>query len=416
MRKLLEKMSERLRGFLEQRRSLTLVVRAGPSEFLPLVSTLNGLEEESPDSFWLFLDPFKNQSQYVKAVVESFQSRYVALAPELRKLGHATPDEVPARVTDQRLGAVPRLRALCEFARTLLLDLDESHLVVALLPTSIDEPFAFAQLVVALTEHELPVPWCHHMRFVVREEAQSAPLREQGQRLVRTEFYAPDLGQEAMCVALEEEANDESLALPRRMQALLLLAGMDFAHRRLPEALAKYGLLAKYHQVLGPAPLYALSLNGMGEVFERSGRTAEARAYYEKALVPALEAKSPPALVNITTNLANLHRATGNFATAFEYYLALSSLAKGMCNAELQMRCLEQMGLCQHKLGNARAAWEHWQAGVTLARGMELKEHLLDCLLRVRVLYEEAGVCDRRGELEAEIAELERQGVRPYPT
>jgi len=416
VRKLFENMRLRLQAFLAQRRALLLVVRAGPAEYLPLVSTLDGIEQDdSPDAFWVFTEPFESTSQYVNAVVESFRVRYVMLAPELQKAGFDVPSALPREAVDPRRPAVDRLRALLVFARSLIDDLETTRLVVGLLPSKIAQPLEFAQLILALVEHQLPEPWCHHMRILVREEAYKSPLSESVRTLVAAEFYAPDMGQDAVQGSLEEEAFNAELPLPQRMQSLLLLAGMDLAYQRFPQASKKYGLLARYHGAVGPKPLHALSLNGIGEVFDRLGNKREARRYYELALVPAVQAEDPASLINITGNLGNLHRLDENWRDAFGYYEGLALLAKAVGNDELRLRSLEQMGFCRYKLGDVKGAWEHWNAGVILAREAASKEHLLDCLERIHGLFKEANMAARRREVEPEIAELRRQGVRPYP-
>ena len=416
MRKLFEQMRVRVEAFLAQRRSLLLVVRAGPAEYLPLVSTLDGIEQgDSPHAFWQFGDPFENTPQYVKAVVESFRVRYVVLAPEMQKAGFDVPSALAPEITDVRRPPVERLRALLIFARSLIDDLETTHLIVGLLPSKIGKPLEFAQLVAALANMQMPNPWCHHMRILVREEPPETPLSQNSQVMPATEFYAPDFGQKAVQAALEEEAYDASLPLPQRMQSLLLVAGMDLAYQRFPAANAKYALLARYHGALGPKPLHALSLNGIGEVFDRSGNKKEAKRYYELALVPAVQAEDPPSLINVTGNLANLHRLAGNWPDAFGYYEGLSMLAKAIGNDELRLRSLEQMGFCKYKMGDGKGAWEQWNAGVALARETQSKEHLLDCLERIHGLFKEGNVVARRKEVEPEIAELRRQGVRPYP-
>ena len=123
MRKLFEDMRLRLEGFLAQRRTLLLVVRAGPAEYLPLVSCLDGIEQDSSDAFWLFQEPFESPSKYAQAVVESFRVRYVVLAPELKKAGFSVPSVLPPETTDLRRPPAERLRALLIFARSLIDDL-----------------------------------------------------------------------------------------------------------------------------------------------------------------------------------------------------------------------------------------------------------------------------------------------------
>jgi tetratricopeptide (TPR) repeat protein len=416
MRKLFEAMRKRLEGFLAQRENLLLVIKAGTAEYLPVVSTLDGIEQGgSADAFWLFLDPFENPVQYAKAIIASFEVRYSAIAFAMKELGTELPATVPPEVMSERRQPVDRLRDLFIFARSVIDDLETSRLVVGFLPSKIANPLAYAQLVMALVAHELPVPWCHHMRFLVTEDAAQALLTQHASTMPRTEFYAPDLGQAAVQTSLEDEAGDASAPLPQRMQSLLILAGMDLSYRRFPAASEKYALLAEYHKVMGPPPLYALSLHGIGQVFDFAGNKPEAKRYYEKALIPAIDAKDPASLINITYSLANLHRSLERWQEAFDYFLALSGLAKATVNPELQLRSLEQMGFCRYKLRDFKGAWEHWNAGVTLARGVDSREHLLDCLERIRNLYKEGGMNAKRNELEPEIAELKRQGVKAYP-
>lgn len=415
MRKLFQSMRQRLDQFLAQRQHLLLVVKAGPAEYLPVVSTLKSLEEEANDAFWLFTEPFESPVQYVKAITETFKTQYAALAPAMREAGADVPETLPPLLLDERRAPAERLRDLMVFARSMIEDLEASHAVFGFLPPKISQPLSYAQLIMAVAAHDMPLPWCHHMRIIACEDSAQALIFQHGQTMPRTDFYAPDLGQPAVQASLEDEAGDEAIPLPLRMQSLMLLAGMDLAYRRFPTAIEKYALLAKYHQVMGPQPLYALSLHGIGQVYDMSGKKPEAQKQYEKALVPALAAKDPASLINITLSLANLHRGLAHWPEAFDYYLALSGLAKATVNPELQLRSLEQMGFCKYQLRDLKAAWEHWNAGITLARGVESREHLLDCLERIHNLYKEAGMSAKRKEIEPELAQLRRQGVKVYP-
>jgi tetratricopeptide (TPR) repeat protein len=416
MRRLVAALQTRLEGFLAQRKAVLLVVRAGPAEYLPLVSVLDGIENgDSSDDFLVFADPFESTAKYVAALTQTMKTRYELLAPELQKAGRDLPSQFPGDLVDSRLPPVDRLRALFVFERGLIEDLEAARVVIGLVPSRIDDSAAYAALIMKLVAHELPVPWCHHMRFIVREDSAQPLISRTGQQLPRTEFHAPDFGQAAIAQSLEDEAFDETQPLPLRMQTLMLSAGMDYAHNRLPAAAEKYTLLSRYYAAVGPPVMHALSLNGIGEVLARTGKPRPAQQYFEKALVPALGCESAPALINITLNLANLHRQQERWKDAYEHYEAVSALAKATLNAELQIRCLEQMGFCQYKLADTKLAWEHWHAGVVLARGVDAREDLLECLQRIRNLYKELGMSAREREVAPEIATLERQGVRPFP-
>jgi len=416
VRKLVAALQTRTEAFLAQRKNVLLVVRAGEAEYLPLVSVVAGIESGgSPDDFLLFADEFHSPAQYATALVQSLGARYAVIGPALQKEGMDVPAELPPALRDERRPPVDRVRDLLVFERGLLADLEASRVVVALLPPRIADPTLYARFVMALVEHEMPQPWCHHMRFVVREDAARALLSEHARSLPRTEFYAPDFSQAAVAKSVEDEAYDESLPLPARMQALLVSASMDYAHGRLRVSAEKYALLTRYHRAMGPPVMLALSLNGGGEVLVRAGKPAEAQNQFERALVPAIEAQNTSALINITLNLANLHRQQGRWQPAYDHYVAVSGLAKVQVNAQLQLRCLEQMGFCQYKLKDTKKAWEHWQAGAELARGVGAREDLLDCLQRIRELYKEQGMAAREREASIEVAALERQGVKVYP-
>ena len=86
--------------------------------------------------------------------------------------------DLPPEVSAQSYRPVDRLRSLLLFARSLIDDLEGARLVAGFLPTKISNPTEFAQLILALAAHEMPQPWCHHMRILVREEAQPAPLSD----------------------------------------------------------------------------------------------------------------------------------------------------------------------------------------------------------------------------------------------
>jgi tetratricopeptide (TPR) repeat protein len=156
------------------------------------------------------------------------------------------------------------------------------------------------------------------MRFVVREDPASPTLSASRQARVRARWYAPDLSDVALERALEAEVDDAAQPIEQRMQSLLILAGMDSAHRRSEQALEKYNLLANYHCELGNLPSLALALNGMGEACAIAERPVEAREHFERALTPALEAEDLPSLTNITFNLARLHQGQREWKLAIE--------------------------------------------------------------------------------------------------
>jgi tetratricopeptide (TPR) repeat protein len=308
------------------------------------------------------------------------------------------------------------VRALCTFARGLIRDLDNIRLVVALVPHAISDSAAHADFVHTLLEHEVPAPWCHHMRFIVREDAANPALSSAEPRRARSGWYAPDLSHANVEKALEDEANAQALPVAARMQALMLLAGMDTAHQRVDAALEKYALLADFHLGMRDLPMLALALCGMGEACSRAERHVEAQEHFERALTPALQAQDLASLTNITFNLARLHQGRSAWNEACQYYAALSTLARAALNASLQLICHEQHGVCLRKLGSHEPALEQWQAGVTLARGADMPDQELGLLRKMHEVLHELGRSTQQRELAQRIELLKHQGATELPT
>jgi hypothetical protein len=104
---------------------------------------------------------------------------------------------------------------------------------------------------------------------------------------LRVDYYAPDLSEEAIENALEQEAADLELPLNDRVQAMFLSAQRDYAWGRFDEALKKHEVVLKYHSAIGNAPMVAFVLNSVGEIHQRAGRPGQTSRCFEAALEPA---------------------------------------------------------------------------------------------------------------------------------
>jgi tetratricopeptide (TPR) repeat protein len=407
VRKLFADFDAKVREFLSQRDDLIMVVGCGPAEHVTLVKILDSIDQaDSPDVFWIFGEPFVTAFEYVRAVVASFEQRYRLVQEVAIKAGEPMP-EIPKEVLDDRHSPVERIRKMLSFARSLLADLDEQHLVAAFVPSSIADEGEFAELMLAVLEHDFPFPWCHHMRIVVSEDAGVPRLLEVGRKLARVRIYQPDLSPHALEHSLEDEANDAARPLAERMQALLVLAGMDVAHQRIQPAAEKYLLLARYFQGTGQPSMAAISLCGVGEALVRGGNLPQALDWFKRALTPALEAKSLQALVNIMLNLANLYFQSERWAEAFDHYGTTADLAQAAVNPTLKIQCHEQRGVCLHKLNLGERAWAEWEAGATLAKGMDHDDAHMRCLERLLALCQQFGLTDHKRQIEARIRDLQ---------
>src|SRR5262249_48113582 len=149
-------------------------------------------------------------------------------------------------------------------------------------------------------------------------------------------------------------------------------AGMDYSYQRYAGALDKYHLLLKYHAGLGNAPMAAVALNGIGEVYQKLGNFKEAGRYFETALIPASAGADPPIpiFLNVTLNLASLCLEQRRWNEAEGYYDAAQNLAALARNGQVKIRSLENKGHSQAMQGKHREAIETWEQGVTIAENL----------------------------------------------
>ena len=236
-------------------------------------------------------------------------------------------------------------------------------------PFAVADQTAFAALMAELLHNDFPFPWCHHLRFIVRVDPDSVAMHTMLGRMPRIQWYQPDLSMDAIERGLEEEAADERLPLAERMGLVPMMAGNDFARARYPEAMEKYELLLRYHAATGNHAMAALALNGMGEVYEKTGDLDRANASYEAALIPASHGEHPaiPILLNTTVNLGNLCVRQGRWADGEAYFDVAQQLATVARNASTKIASLGSRGDCQHQQGKLDEAVKSWNDGTVLA-------------------------------------------------
>jgi tetratricopeptide (TPR) repeat protein len=415
VRQLFRGFEAELLRFAQQRDELVLVVAAGPAEYVALLKLVEGLDERCPgDLVWSFPVPFESPPQYARDVVALHQARIDGARASWDE-GLPPLPEPPAQLHHEQASPVERVRAALVHARALMFARSDSQLLVGLLPDHAHDAEAYARFVRELLSHDVWQPWCHHMRFIVRDDVAAPALGRVLGSLPRARAFAPDLGPAAIAQSLEDEANDPSEPLPARMQSVLLLAGLDTAHGRIDDAFAKYELLLKYHRGLGNGPMVALCLNGLGEVFARAGSFEHAREFFARALRPAIATKTVPVFVNATLNLANLHREHARYAEAAEYYAAAVAIADAGANVALKLLALEQLGYCAYKRREHGAATAFWKQAIKLAQGIEALDQHLGLLLRLQAMFREVGMHDYADGIAPMIQKVEQQGGKRVP-
>jgi tetratricopeptide (TPR) repeat protein len=367
----LEEIRGRLQAFVEQRDAVALILLCSDSDAAPLLKILEGLEEGSQaDLYWSFTCRFSDADSYAGEVFKEFAARHTAVRLAMKDKMTPWPP-LPDRLQSDELPPSERLRRLAAFSRELSPAPNAGNNVWVFFPLEIADAGRFAALMQELIRHEFPFPWCHHLRFIVRQDPSAQEL---GVRPApRVQFYQPDLSMEAVTRSLEAQTADETLPLEQRMAPLPVLAGNDFAQGRYPEAMEKYELLLRYHAPMNNYSMAAFALNGMGETYERSGDLERAQESYLAALVPASHGQHPalPVFLNIVRNLANLSLRQEKWEDGEGWYDAAQQLATAARNAPVKIDSLDQRGFCQQQQGKQEEAAQSWQDALVIAAQLQ---------------------------------------------
>jgi tetratricopeptide (TPR) repeat protein len=408
MRRLVQQIGDRLQAFIEQRDDLALVLCSPATDALPILTILERLEESSAsDLFWTFTDAFTEPQVYADMVTTAFTMKHEATQLALKREGMKPWPPIPGRILSTEIPPALRLRELGAFSRELLPVPNGGNLVWIFYPLEVADYRGFAQLMMQVVEHEFPNPWCHHLRFIIRENPADRALNSLA-RSPRTQWYQPDLSMEALHRIIEEEVADDSLSLEERLGNVMVLAGMDYANRRYLEALEKYELLLQYHAPMGNYAIAAVALNGMGEVYEKMGDLERASESYQAALVPASYGEHPPiaVLLNVVLNLANLRFAQERWGEGEAYCDMAKDLATVARDGPVKIRALEYRGLCQQRQGKLEEAEKSWYDGSVIAAQLEELDLCRRLVARLRQHYAETGQVVQERERRDQLAAL----------
>jgi hypothetical protein len=415
VQKLLDAASTRLREFVAQRDNVALVVTCTDADAIIVQKLLDELEDAATSEMvWIVTDDFAEPVAYTNAVVNAFAAKCGAVSLALRDKNMAPWPPVPASVFDETRAPAERLRDLMAFSRSLLPFPAGMVAVWCIHPANIPNPAAYTHLVADVLAHEFPDPWCHDLRFIVRALPAEPTLPATIGQRPRIDWFTTDFSQEAMARAIDEEADDESLPLDRRLQSLFVSANLDYAHQRPEAALEKYEVLLQHYAGIQHPTMTALVLNGMGEAHARLGNREQAANCFEHALIPASAADGPPipVLLNLSLNLGNLRMEEGNFAAAESYFDAAQRFATVQRAGITKVQVMEKLGYCQYSLGNVDAAVTSWTAAATVAEQLELPNEEMSARRYLQTHYANIGDEARARAMAERLSSLQAPTLR----
>lgn len=386
-----------LREFGEQRRDLTMIVKARDSDIPLLAKLAERTQQERPDDLVLvFPEPVASASAYVSAIVERVRIQVDEIRENGLPDGVQPPGPLPAAVVDPAAVPSRRLQALAAYLRECT-PMDDGRVVLMLLPSAIRDPAAWAEVVSGLFLRGEVEPWMARVRFVLRDDPDQpilVPIVDR-HRARGTRIFEVDFRTKSMIDALAASARDTSLPREERMMTILQLAGLDFSYGRLDEALAKYGALHAYFVESQNPTGQAYCLQGAGDTLRRMGRLAEARTRYQQGMAVAFQRKVPGVALSIAVGLGDVCATGHEWVEAQRWYGLGDQLAQIMSNGIVRCDLAEKVGAAQLAARDYGGAAATWQRGAELAREQRYFTRWAAILERLSLLYREARMTEQ---------------------
>jgi len=400
MRSLAVQAEAAFRAFLDQRDDLILILSAADGDLPAGLKILEGLQAEMAHVWgWVFAQAFDDTASYVDAIVADIASKQLVLDGALQKQGDAGLPPVPSVLHDTAQLPVDRLRAAVQYVRSMVPQMAGGVTLFAVLPLTIADHEAYATLARDLVRHRIPFPWCAGVRFVLRDDI-AVPHLAKFSHAPRVRSQRLDFGPAALEQAVSRDAADESLPLDDRMNATLMAAGMDQAHGRSDEALARYQVVMQHFGAAGNAPVAAIAANGIAACLQAKGDTEGAERVLHAAMAAALQS-DPPALsvvLNLLLELTMLVARQQRWAETELYLTATHDVAGALFMPSVRAEALDRRGITQSRIGKLDEAETSFRDAIAIAEEAEAHELAQAARTHLRNLLQRQ---DRAQELQA---------------
>ena len=382
-----------LRQFIAQPDYPTLVLGTNDTGIALTNRTLYSFSQEDQDNYYLlYPNPCPSAAAYVDAIVQALVTQREALNAEIvaRHPGFEPLPPWPLVVEDSRRPPAERLRAAMEFLSEHLPGPDP--IVWGLLPDELADFAGYKALIAPLLIPKDVEPWMSRHRFIVRDRA--------AEPLIIPELYQakndhvivmePDFSNEAAERDMHRTALDKSLPHDERVFAFFQLAALDFAFKRYPDALEKYGACFNYYDSKGNKPLATLCLKGAGDTMLQAGKPVDALKFYQQAVAVSLKDGNLVTLQQSLYSCGTTSLDLGKVEDAKGYFQHSSNVSGKLCNPYTKCDALEKIGQCEWQLGQFRDAGETWKVGKDLAKQFGYHERARSILDHLIAIYRAA--------------------------
>ena len=392
MRAKIKELQQALEMFVQQSRRSILVIRLEESELIFVMKLLQTMDQQdNANVYGLFPEAVtKSSSAYVTEVLASLGNQLDGV--NTARTGDGKPPWPPMPAAcEPRAPASQRLRAAILHARSLVPNDPDNRLVFCLLPQQIAVPPSYLDALSSLIPAPASPPdlaWAG-IRLIIRDDGLRPVLIPELRRQKNPHVlvYEPDLSPTALMDSMAQEVADPTLSEAERMQVLTQLATLDFAHGRLDEAAAKYGVLYDYYRRYKAPAMQALVLQGVGDILRKTGNLPLARDRYAQALTHALETQSLPLMLGLAYNVGDLNLELQNYAEADGHLDIARTIASKSLNPQLQADAMEKMGIARMGEKRIADAVVIWNEAAEVCRGCNHLDRLCSILERLSATY-----------------------------
>ena len=412
MKRKLEELRENLTWFVEQRDELVLVLDIVGDEVAYVLKMLDVVEQGRPgDVFLLFAHPLEDRDGYMTALMDNVKTQ-IDGANALRQEDGLEPwPGLPSRCLDPREGPSGRIKALLDYVRARLPEGDH-HVVLGLLPTTLRDAAAYAEIVGGLIPRRGLEPWMARTRVLLRDDRSARflipNLAEEG--VERVLFYQDlDLSPDGLVQSLVDEAADPDAPEDDRLTALVQLAAIDYSHGRFSDSIRKWGVLFEAYVRKDDVPMQALCLGGVGDVLRRMGNLPEAKKKYQQGLALAQDLSAFPVALNLLIGVGEVCIQREEWEEAEGYLSIADQLASKLRLVYPKCDIMDRHGLALLALGRTDEAQAKWRATADVGREVQYYARCESALNNLVRLHEEARMHAEARALRRELEEVERE-------
>lgn len=394
-------------SFLDQAEDLLLLLACGVDETALVLKTMRDLEQvDASDIFLLHADDFVDLDPFVTSALDRLAADYQRTSDSLADSQRDSLPPMPKTFQDQARPALARLHDALGFSRSLLPSADGHRLVWVMFPAQIADSKSYLQLILHCSAKCGIQPWMRGLRMIFRVPADfvlaDSPLAE----VPRLRLRQADFGSAALQICLQEQADDPKLSEAERVDAMLALATLDYAHGRFSESVSRYQTVFEFARKTDNPAMQALVLNGLGDIPHQRGDLELAQHWYECAIDPALAAQQPVVLATLVNNLASIAYQKEQFADSAQYYDSLCTIQGWLMNPVGKLQALEGRGLAQVKLGQAESALASFEEAALLGIGFALPALAKANLRHMREVCQQGGFKQKLAEVETELSKI----------